>query len=375
MVENPLRSLSKFGQSIWLDYISRQLIESGQLAEMIKSDALKGMTSNPSIFQKAISKSTDYNEDIAEIVRNGGTPDSAYELISQKDVRTAADEFRCVFDATNGLDGYVSLEVNPHLAYDTQATIDEAKRLWASLGRQNVFIKVPSTIEGLDAIEQIISEGINVNVTLLFSVPRYRKVVDSYFSGLEKRLEQGKSIDSIASVASFFLSRIDSKVDPILSKIIEQGDEKKDTAQKVYGQTAVSSAKIAYQVCKELHSSKRFKKLEVEGARQQRLLWASTSTKNPEFDDVKYVEELIGSNTVNTMPPETVDAYRDHGNPRFRLEQDLEFADWVLQQHQVLGINLEQICQELEDEGVKKFIKPFDDLMHTLKSSIEKLSD
>jgi transaldolase len=370
MSKNPLKELSRYGQSVWLDYIHRNLLTGGGLKELIDNDGLKGMTSNPSIFQKAIAQSEDYDADIASMAKEGRDVQYVYESLSRKDIQDAADAFRGVYDSTEGLDGFVSLEVNPHLARKTDETIDEARRLWSMLERPNVFIKIPATREGLPAIRQLISEGININVTLLFGLPRYREVADAYLCGLEERLDRGDAVDRVSSVASFFLSRIDNLADPKLKEIIERGDDNSEAAQKAYGQTAISSAKVAYQIYKDIYSGERFKKLADKGARPQRLLWASTSTKNPEFEDTKYVEELIGPQTVNTMPMTTLDAYRDHGKPDNRLESDAEQADWVLNQLSVLGIDLDGITQELVDEGIEKFNKPFDELMDTLSKKL-----
>jgi transaldolase len=286
-------------------------------------------------------------------------------------VQGAADEFRPVYDETDVKDGYVSLEVNPHLAHDTEGTIAEARRLWAALNRPNVFIKVPATSEGLPAIQQLISEGINVNVTLLFGLPRYREVAEAYIAGVEHRLYQGKPVQHVASVASFFVSRIDVLVDSLLEKIMAQGGETAQLAKQVHGQVAIASAKIAYQAYEEIFGSDRFKKLTTHDARIQRLLWASTGTKNPDYSDVKYVEALIGAHTVDTAPVETLDAYRDHGEPEARLEQDTDKAYWVLQQLPALGINIDQVTQQLEDEGVEKFNQPFDELMETLAKRVQ----
>ena len=366
MKNNPLKQLGTLGQSIWLDYIRRDLIASGGLRRLIEEDGLRGMTSNPSIFEKAIVESHDYDEDIRAMVREGKSTEAIYEALSQHDVQSAADEFRPVYERTDGKDGYVSLEVNPHLAHDTKGTIDEARRLWAALNRPNVFIKVPATSDGLPAIQQLISEGINVNVTLLFGLPRYRQVAEACIAGLEARLGQGKAVKQVASVASFFVSRIDTLVDPLLENIIAQGGNKADLARQALGQVAVASAKMAYQIYKEIFVSDRFRKLADQGARVQRLLWASTGTKNPDYSDVKYVETLIGPDTVNTVPVETLNAYRDHGVPKTRLEKDIVEAARVLKQLPELGISIDKVTQQLEDEGVKKFDEPFDKLMETL---------
>jgi transaldolase len=369
MKANPLKTLGTFGQSIWLDYIRRDLITSGQLRRLIEEDGLRGMTSNPSIFEKAIVDSHEYDQDIRTMASQGKGVNAIYETLSQRDVQSAADEFRSVYDKTAGLDGHVSLEVNPHLARDTKGTVAEAQRLWKMLARPNVFIKVPATTEGLSAIQELISEGINVNVTLLFGLPRYRQVADAYLAGLAARTASGKPINHVASVASFFVSRIDGLVDPLLEKIIGQGGDKADLAKTVRGQVAIASAKMAYQLYKEMFGSARFKTLADRGARAQRLLWASTSTKNPDESDVKYVEALIGPDTVNTAPLETLDAYRDHGDPKPRLEQDIAEARLVMERLQKLGINIDRVTQQLEDDGVMKFNKPFDKLLQTLAST------
>jgi transaldolase len=363
---NPLKQLGILGQSIWLDYIRRDLIARGGLRRLIEEDGLRGMTSNPSIFEKAIADSHDYDEDIQAMALKGIGAEAIYETLSQRDVQSAADEFRTVYERTDGKDGYVSLEVNPHLAHDTKGTMEEARRLWAALNRPNIFIKVPATPEGLPAIRQLISEGINVNITLLFGLPRYRQVVEAYLSGIEARATQGKAVKQVASVASFFVSRIDALVDPLLDKPIAQGGKEAGLAKKIRGQVAIASAKMAYQIYKEIFGSDRFKKLAAQGALVQRLLWASTSTKNPDYNDVKYVEALIGSDTINTAPLETLDAYRDHGEPKARLEQDVKEARRVLERLPELGISIDNVTQQLEDEGVEKFSKPFDKLMETL---------
>jgi transaldolase len=363
---NSLKQLGTLGQSIWLDYIRRDLIASGGLRRMIEEDGIQGVTSNPSIFEKAIAESHIYDQDIRATALKEKNIEAIYETLSQRDVQNAADEFRSVYEKTDGKDGYVSLEVNPHLAYDTKGTIEEARRFWIALNRPNVFIKVPATADGLPAIQQLISEGINVNVTLLFGLPRYRRVAEAYIAGIEARVAQGKPVKYVASVASFFVSRIDTLVDHLVEKFIEPSGEKTEIAKKVRGQVAIASAKAAYQIYKEIFGSDRFRKLAAKGARVQRLLWASTGTKNPDYGDVKYVEALIGADTVNTAPLETLDAYRDHGEPKTRLEQDVKEARWVLEQLPELGIRIDIMTQQLEDEGVEKFNEPFDKLMEAL---------
>jgi transaldolase len=372
MKDNPLRKLETLGQSIWLDYIRRDLIVSGELRRLIEEDGLRGMTSNPSIFEKAIAGSHDYDEDIRAMVLEGKSVKAIYEALSQRDVQSAADEFRPLYDKTEGIDGYVSLEVNPHLAHDTRGTMEEARRLWAALNRPNVFIKVPATAEGLPVIQQLISEGINVNVTLLFGIPRYRQVVEAYLAGVEARVIQAKPVKTVASVASFFVGRIDAMVDPLLEKFIAQGGEDADLAKMLRGQLAIASAKAAYQIYKEIFDNDRFRKLADKGARSQRLLWASTSTKNPEYSDVKYIEALIGRDTVDTAPVETLDDYRDHGEPKDRIEEEVAKARWTLERLPELGIDIDAVTQQLEDEGVEKFSKSFDKLMETLEKTAQK---
>jgi transaldolase len=361
-----LKQLAALGQSIWLDYIRRDLIAGGGLRRLIEEDGLRGMTSNPSIFEKAIVDSHDYDDGIRAMAIRGEGDEAIYETLSQSDVQSAADVFRPLYDRTDGNDGYVSLEVNPHLAHDTTGTIAEARRLWTALDRPNVLIKVPATADGLPAIRQLIGEGISVNVTLLFGLPRYRQVADAYLAGIAARSAQGKPVQHVASVASFFVSRIDALVDPLLEKRIAQGGREADVAKQVHGQVAVASAKMAYQIYKNIFGSDRFKKLADKGARTQRLLWASTGTKNPDYSDVKYVDSLIGPETVNTVPVETLDAHRDHGDPTARLEQDVERAGWVLTRLSELGIGIDKVTRQPEDDGVEKFSKPFDKLMETL---------
>ena len=366
MKDNHLITLETLGQSLWLDYIRRDLISDGTLRHLIKDDGLRGMTSNPSIFEKAIAESDIYDQDIREMALKKMNVKAIYETISQYDVKNAADEFKPLYEETNGGDGYVSLEVNPHLAYNTQGTIKEARRLWTALDRPNVFIKVPATSEGLPAITQLISEGININVTLIFGLPRYRQVVASYISGLEMRVAQGKPVNHIASVASFFLSRIDTLVDPLVDKFFEPGGQKVEIAKQVHGQVAIASAKAAYQIYKEIFDSESFMRLTGQGARPQRLLWASTGTKDSSYSDVKYIEELIGPETVNTAPLATIDAYRDHGESKSTLEHDVMEANLVLECLPGIGIDIDKITQQLEDEGIEKFIEPFDKLMEVI---------
>ncbi len=366
MNANPLVMIQKFGQSVWLDYIQREMLTSGELKRLIEEDGLRGVTSNPAIFEKAIVGSDNYDAAIHSLDREGKGTKEIYEILTVEDVRHAADTFRPLFDSLDGRDGFVSLEVSPHLARDTEGTIQEARLLWGALDRPNVLIKVPGTKEGLPAIRQLISDGINVNVTLLFGLERYGAVAEAYMAGIEARVAAGKPVDRVASVASFFLSRIDLLVDPELEAVMKRGGAQAETAGFAHGQVAIASAKIAYQIYKEVFSTDRFRKLAEKGARTQRVLWASTSTKNPEYRDVKYVEALIGPDTINTLPVETVNAYRDHGKPASRLEDGLLEARQALDSLSGLGVDLRKVTQQLEDEGIEKFVKPFDRLLRTL---------
>ena len=371
MTLNPLTELQTYGQSIWLDFIRRGMLSSGELQQMIEQDGLRGVTSNPAIFEKAISGTDDYQDAIQALAWEGNGPAQIYETLAIDDVRMAADQFRPVYERTAGRDGFVSLEVSPHLAYDASVTVFEAHRLWRSLARPNVLIKVPATVEGLEAIRQLISEGVNVNVTLLFGLSRYRQVVEAYIAGLEARARQGKPINRIASVASFFLSRIDVLVDPMLERVAANGGPYANTARVARGEVAIASAKAAYRIYREMFDSKRFQQLTEQGARPQRLLWASTGTKNPHYSDVKYVDALIGPETVNTLPLDILDAYRDHGRPAARLEQNVDQAHELLERLPAVGVDLQRVAQQLEQEGVEAFIKPFDKLMAKLQERCE----
>jgi len=370
MKQNPLKNLQALGQSIWLDYIRRDLLTGHQLEKFIEEDGLAGITSNPSIFEKAIAESSDYDQEILKMKLKKQEITSIYEWLTQRDVRDAADQFRLLYNKMDANDGYVSLEVNPHLANDSEGTISEARRLWKALDRPNVMIKVPATAEGLPAITELISEGINVNVTLLFGLPRYREVAEAYIVGLEARLANSQPIHHIASVASFFLSRIDVLIDPLLDNIIAQNNDQSIIAKKIQGETAVASAKLAYQIYQEVFNSPRFKKLMEHGAKAQRLLWASTSTKNPAYSDVKYVEALIGPQTVNTLPMETFNAYRDHGEPKPLLEQNLDMAQWIFQRLPELKLDIDKVTKLLLLEGIDKFKKSYDQLLEALRGKL-----
>lgn len=366
MKQNPLLELEGLGQSIWIDFIRRGMISSGQLEHLIAEDGVSGVTSNPSIFEKAMSETRDYDVALHALSLDGKTTEEIYRLLTVGDIQMVADLLRPVYDQSDGQDGFVSLEVSPHLAHDTNGTIEEARQLWRLVGRPNAMIKIPATREGIPAIQQLTGEGINVNITLLFGLPRYREVVDAYLNGLETRAKKNENLKQVASVASFFLSRIDVLVDPVLEKKMQAGGQQVEIAARLHGQVAIASAKVAYEIYKELFNSERFRKLAQRGARTQRLLWASTSTKNPDDIDIKYVEPLIGPDTINTLPLETLQAYRDHGHPELRLEQNVSEAYRVLSDLSSVGMDLDAVTQELEDQGVEKFIKAADRLMASL---------
>lgn len=374
-MNNPLKQIPEMGQSIWLDYIRRGFLLNGDLKALIDNDALRGVTSNPAIFEEAIAHSDDYKETIMHLAGTNLTTEQIFLNLAMEDVRTAADIFKGVYKATAGLDGYVSLEVSPNIALDTQATITEALSSWKELDRPNVMIKIPATFEGLAAIKKTISEGLNINVTLLFSLQRYREVAEAYIEGLEDRVKAGKPVDHIYSVASFFLSRIDTMVDPMLEKIIASGGPQADLAKTLLGKAAVASAKMAYQIYKELFFSERFNALREKGANPQRLLWASTGTKNKAYSDVKYIEALIGPDTVNTVPQDTLKAYRDHGQPAIRIEQDIADAASAMKDLEKVGISIDFVTKTLVDEGIEKFVKPFQSLMNVLAGKRKEAAD
>jgi len=357
---NRLRRLEALGQSLWLDYIDRALLAGGGLERLIYDDGISGVISNPAIFEKAIAQHAEYDAAIMQLARNGLGAQDIYEELTIEDVRQAADLLRDVYEASCLRDGYVSLEVSPHLAYDTVATVAEAKRLWNRVGRPNLMIKVPATPAGLPAIRQLIAAGININVTLLFGVARYREVAESYLAGLEDRLASGGALDHIASVASFFLSRIDTLVD----RFLDQNNWAQ--ARELRGQTAIACARLAYHEYQGLVRCARWQALVAHGARSQRLLWASTSTKDPSCDNVMYVDALIGSDTINTLPPETLDAYRNHGCPGLRLEEHLHWAHDLPGHLAALGLDLDMVSDELERQGVQKFIEPYERLLVVL---------
>src|SRR5882762_8614801 len=362
---NPVKELEKHGQSVWLDFLARGFVAKGDLKNLIDSDGVKGVTSNPSIFEKAIGSSDEYDGAIAEALKRGDRPVAElFEHLAIEDIQHAADVLRPVYDHLRADDGFVSLEVSPYLAMDTKGTIAEAERLWKEVDRKNLMVKVPATPEGLPAIEHLIGEGISINITLLFSQDVYIAVAKAYLAGLEKYVKGGGDPSHVASVASFFVSRIDSAVDKQLDEKIAKANDPTEKArlQALKGKVAIANAKLAYQDYKKLFSGPRWDKLEAKGAKPQRLLWASTGTKNKEYSDVLYVEELIGPNTVNTVPPATLDAFRDHGKPRDSLEENIEDARRVLAGLEKSGISLDAITAELVRDGVKLFADAADKL-------------
>ena len=377
---NPILQIEQnYGQSIWMDNLSRTLIQSGELKQLMEERGIVGITSNPAIFEKAIVGNAIYDADIEAGIGAKKSVLEIYESLVFDDIRNACDIFKPVYESSNKLDGYVSIEVPPNIADDTQSTIEQARRYYEQIGRENVMIKIPGTKMGLPAVEQVISEGINVNVTLLFSVDSYVETAWSYIRGLEKRVAEGKDISNIASVASFFLSRIDINIDGrIDAKLAEGMDriEKKAMLEAVKGKVAIANAKIAYEKYKEIIQSDRWKALAEKGAKVQRLLWASTSTKNPEYSDVMYVDELIGPDTVNTLPPNTIEACADHCSPANRVEADVDKAHHLMEslKEPDIDINIDEVMEELLLDGIDKFVKPFESLMASLEEKVQKLA-
>jgi transaldolase len=365
---NPLQGLLAYGQSPWLDFIRRNILLNGDLKKMIANDGLRGMTSNPAIFEKAITAGDDYNDIIKAADASASTAMSLYEKIAIRDVQDAADIFRSVHTETKGRDGYVSLEVSPNLAFDTQGTIEEARRLWKAVDRPNVMIKIPATPQGIPAIRQALEDGINVNITLLFAQSAYEQVAEAYISALEARAVKGQDNSQIASVASFFVSRIDSLIDSMIDGMekSETDAEKKTRLESLRGKVAIANARRTYAKYGELFGGARWKALAGKGAQTQRLLWASTSTKNPKYRDVLYVEELIGADTVDTIPPATFDAFRDHGKLRNSLTEDLEGANKTMSDLEAAGISMKQVTDKLLADAVKLFQDPFKQLLDAI---------
>lgn len=362
---NATLKLLEAGQSVWYDNIQRSLLKNGELAGMIQRGEIRGVTSNPAIFMNAITKSHDYNESLLPLARSGLSPEEIFFNLAIEDIQAAADLFLPLYLDTDGADGYVSLEVSPFLAHDTDGTLAQAKSLWRRVDRPNLMIKIPATREGLPAITEALAASININVTLIFSRQRYAKVLDAHMSGLEKRLAQGLPIERVASVASFFVSRVDTNIDGQLQAMLSQ-DSQAAVAQRLQGKAAIANARLAYADFKTVMTGKRWQKLQSRGARPQRPLWASTSTKNPAYQDVVYVEELIGMDTVNTIPPATLAAFLDHGQVRLSLEEDLEGARQALTDLEELGISLKAATDKLEAEGVKAFAEAFSVLLKAI---------
>jgi transaldolase len=379
MATNHLLEIKEYGQSIWMDNLTRDIVQSGELKDLVENKGICGITSNPAIFEKAIAGNVIYDRDIEAGIRAGLPTYKIYESLVFADIRNACDILRPVYEASNGLDGYVSIEVPPTIAHDTEATIAEARRYFQEIGRENVMIKIPGTEAGLPAFEQVISEGINVNVTLLFSVESYVNTAWAYIRGLEKRAAEGKDISKLASVASFFLSRIDSNIDAKIDAKLKKGVDDIAIEAKlraVKGKIAIANAKIAYQEYKKITKSDRWQTLAAKGAKVQRLLWASTSTKDPNYNDVMYVDELVGRETVNTLPPATIDACADHCNVGLRLETGVEEAYQLMESLKDPDINIDinQVMDELLVEGIDKFVQPFQSLMESLEGKLKQLS-
>ena len=373
---NPLHELHGLGQSVWLDYIRRGILDNGELERMIRDYDLRGITSNPSIFEQAIGDSTDYDEELERLAGEGLGGEAAYERLAVSDIQRAADLFRGVYGGSGGTDGFVSLEVSPELAHDTEGTLDDARRLWKWVDRPNVMIKVPGTEAGLPAIEQLLSEGINVNVTLLFSLGGYERVMEAFLRGIERRVDAGQPVDRVASVASFFVSRVDSAVDGQLGKIAEgdADEERKKQAKSLLGRAAIDNAKVAYARFGETFGGERWARLKAAGAQIQRPLWASTSTKNPDYRDVIYVEELVGPDTVNTMPLATVEAFADHGVAKRTVDRELDRAREELAVLKSLGIDLDAVTEQLQVEGVDKFAKSFREMLATVGEKVGRVA-
>jgi len=369
---NPLKDLLKFGQSVWLDYIRRDLLTSGELKRLIEEDGLRGMTSNPTIFEKAIAGGALY-DDLLNSLRSRTDLDAKgrFEILAIRDIQDAADILRPVYESSKRRDGYVSLEVSPYLARDTKGSLEEARRLWKAVGRENVMIKIPGTAEGLPAIQQALSEGININVTLLFAQDVYVKVAEAYITGLEQFAKTGGDVSKMASVASFFISRIDSAVDAIIDAKLKVSKVAREQEQlkSLHGKVAIANGKQTYEKYQAIFSTDRWKALAAKGAQTQRVLWASTSTKNPAYRDVLYVEELIGPDTVDTIPPATFDAFRDHGKLRPSLTEDLASAHKTMEAAAKAGISMKDVTDKLTDDGVRLFSEAFDKLLAAVEKS------
>ena len=385
MAKNRLQELHDAGQSIWLDSIDRRILHDGELDRRIRDDALTGMTSNPTIFQKALASSNAYDEQITEAEeidavrdaedRRGLTVGQVFYLLETTDVRDACDHFAGVYSSTRGADGYVSIEVSPGVAGSRDATVTEARGLWKTVDRPNVMVKVPGTPEGAPAVRTLIAEGINVNITLLFGIDAHERVIDAYIEGLEERVKKRQPIDGIASVASFFVSRVDTEIDKRLDALIAKAPQpEKERLEMLKGRAAIANAKLAYRLFTQKFAGPRWEALAKQGARVQRPLWASTSTKNPKYRDVMYVEELIGPDTVDTMPPATIDAFRDHGVVERTVDKKIAAAEGLLKEIEAVGISLKEVTDKLLDDGIASFQKSFDELIAGLEAKIGSLA-
>jgi transaldolase len=370
MMNNPLLQLKTFGQSVWYDNIDRAQLISGQFKRLLDEDGVVGVTANPTIFQKSVSHGDAYDEQMTQLIKEGKSTNEIYEALIMRDVCTVADLLRPIYDRTNGQDGFVSLEVSPELAHDTERTLAEVRRFWKMVDRPNLLIKIPATPEGIPAIQQALTEGININITLIFSLDDYRSVADAYLSALEERNAEGKEIGHIASVASFFVSRVDTLVDQLLEDRIKATSDsaEQQKLKSLEGKAAIANARLVYQEFKRIFSTPRFETLKHSGAHVQRPLWASTSTKNPAYRDVLYAEELIGPDTVDTMPLETIENFRDHGRVSRTIENDIPQASAEFAALEEVGIHYDQVTQQLQDEGVQKFTDSFHELFKGIDS-------
>jgi transaldolase len=374
MAKNRLQELHDTGQSIWLDSIDRRMLTDGELERRVRDDALTGMTSNPTIFQKALASGDSYDEQLLA-ADHGLTPSQLFELVETTDVRDACDIFAGVYSSTRGADGFVSIEVSPGVSNSADATVEEARRLWKTVDRPNVMVKVPGTREGAIAVRRLIAEGINVNITLLFAIEAHERVIDAYLAGLEDRVKAGKPIDGMASVASFFVSRVDTEIDKRLDAVIAKAPQlERERLQLLKGRAAIANAKLAYRLFTQKFSGPRWEALSKQGARVQRPLWASTSTKNPAYRDVMYVEELIGPDTVDTMPPATIDAFKDHGVVARTVDKKVSASEALLKEIEAVGISMREVTEKLLVEGIASFQKSFDELLAGLESKIGSLA-
>jgi transaldolase len=375
MGKNSLQELHDAGQSIWLDSIDRRMLHDGELERRIRDDALTGMTSNPTIFQKALASSNAYDEQIVAAEEEGHTSWELFELLETTDVRDACDAFAGVYSSTRGADGYVSIEISPGVSHDANAALEEARRLWKTVDRPNVMVKVPGTVEGAVAVRRLIAEGINVNITLLFAIEAHERVIEAYLTGLEDRAKAHLPIDGLASVASFFVSRVDTEIDKRLDALIARApQQEKERLQTLKGRAAIANAKLAYRLFRQKFSGPRWEALAKQGARVQRPLWASTSTKNPAYRDVMYVEELIGPDTVDTMPPATIDAFKDHGVVARTVDKKIAVAEAVLKEIEAVGISIREVTEKLLVDGIASFQKSFDELIAGLEAKIGSLT-